>query len=92
MDMANTCARALSGALRQINIYWSDQNSGVGAMKDMEAQLEKLRVDAEDCALISRLATDPKKQELFARLAKHLETLASEVERAIAENASKEPS
>ena len=53
-------------------------------MKDMEAQLEKLRVDAEDCALISRLATDPKKQELFARLAKHLETLASEVQRAIA--------
>ena len=61
-------------------------------MKDMEAQLEKLRVDAEDCALISRLATDPNKQELFARLAKHLETLASEVERAISESTSKEPS
>jgi hypothetical protein len=55
-------------------------------MKDMEAQLERLRLDAEDCALISRLATDPNKQELFARLAKHLATLASEVERAIAEN------
>jgi hypothetical protein len=61
-------------------------------MKDMEAQLEKLRLDAEDCTLISRLATDPNKQELFTRLAKHLATLASEVERAIAENASKEPS
>jgi hypothetical protein len=61
-------------------------------MKDMEAQLEKLQLDAEDCTLISRLTTDPKKQELFARLAKHLATLASEVERAIAENASKEPS
>lgn len=59
-------------------------------MKDMEAQLEKLRADAEDCTLISRLATDPKKQELFARLAKHLETLASEVERAIAASARKE--
>lgn len=63
---------------------------GVGAIKDVEAQLEKLRVDAEDCALISRLATDPNKQELFARLAKHLETLASEVERAIAASTSKE--
>jgi hypothetical protein len=61
-------------------------------MKDMEAQLERLRLDAEDCALISRLATDPNKQELFARLAKHLATLASEVERAIAENVGKEPS
>jgi hypothetical protein len=61
-------------------------------MKDMEAQLERLRLDAEDCALISRLATDLNKQELFARLAKHLATLASEVERAIAENVSKEPS
>jgi hypothetical protein len=61
-------------------------------MKDTEAQLERLRLDSEDCALISRLATDPNKQELFARLAKHLATLASEVERAIAENASKEPS
>ncbi len=56
----------------------------------MEAQLEKLRVDAEDCVLTSRLATNPDKQELFARLAKHLETLASEVERAIAESATKD--
>ena len=61
------------------------------AMQDMELQLEKLRLDAEDCALISKLATNPKKQELFARLAKHLATLASEVERAIVENASKQP-
>jgi hypothetical protein len=56
------------------------------------SELERLRLDAEDCVLISRLATDPNKQELFARLAKHLATLASEVERAIAENASKVPS
>jgi hypothetical protein len=60
-------------------------------MQDMELQLERLRLDAEDCALISRLATDSKKKELFARLAKHLATLASEVERGIAENDSKGP-
>jgi hypothetical protein len=54
-------------------------------MKDMGAQLEKLRLEAEDCALISRLATDPNKRGLFARLAKHLESLASEVEHAISE-------
>jgi hypothetical protein len=53
-------------------------------MEDMTAHLEKLRIDAEDCALISKLATDLKKRELFARLAEHLGLLASEVERAIA--------
>jgi hypothetical protein len=52
-------------------------------MKDMMAHLEKLRIDAEDCALISKLATDMQKRELFARLAEHLSLLASEVERAI---------
>lgn len=53
-------------------------------MKDMMAHLEKLRIDAEDCALISKLATDMQKRELFARLAEHLSLLASEVERAMA--------
>jgi hypothetical protein len=53
-------------------------------MKDMKGQLEKLRSDAAECALIRDLATDPKKRELFTRLAEHLQVLASEVERAIA--------
>ena len=53
-------------------------------MKDMEQHFLKLRADAEDCLNISRLATDPQKQELFARLAQHLNVLASEVARAIA--------
>jgi hypothetical protein len=53
-------------------------------MQDLMAHLEKLRIDAEDCALISKLATDMQKRELFARLAEHLGALASEVERAIA--------
>jgi len=53
-------------------------------MKDMTAHLEKPRVDAAECRLISDLATDPQKRELFARLAEHLGVLASEVERAIA--------
>jgi hypothetical protein len=53
-------------------------------MKDMEQHFLKLRADAEDCLNTSRLATDPQKQELFARLAQHLNVLASEVARAIA--------
>ena len=53
-------------------------------MEDMMAHLEKLRINAEDCALISKLAIDLQKRELFARLAEHLGVLASEVERAMA--------
>ena len=53
-------------------------------MKDVRTHLEKLRTDAAECALIRDLATDPKKQELFTRLAEHLSVLAREVEAAIA--------
>jgi hypothetical protein len=57
---------------------------GEQAMLDMQGHLEKLLCDAEECTLISRLATDPQKKEVFTRLAEHLTALASEVERAIA--------
>jgi hypothetical protein len=59
-------------------------------MKDMQAQLEELRRDAAECALIRDLATDPKKRDLFARLAEHYTVLASEVERAIGESTESE--
>ena len=52
-------------------------------MNDMQAHLEKLRTDAAECAIISGLATDKIKRELFARLSQHLTVLAEEVERAI---------
>jgi hypothetical protein len=52
-------------------------------MLEMQAHLKTLRGEAAACKLISDLATDKKKQELFARLADHLDVLASEVERAI---------
>jgi hypothetical protein len=51
-------------------------------MKDYQAQLEKLRRDAAECALIRDLATDSAKRELFDRLAVHLESLANHVEQA----------
>ena len=53
-------------------------------MKDLKAKLEKLRVDAEDCNLISNLATDYAKRELFARLSRQLLAMAADVEAAIA--------
>ena len=49
-------------------------------MKDYQARLEKLRTDAAECRLISDLATEPKKRELFDRLALHLTVLADQVE------------
>jgi len=52
-------------------------------MKDMQAHLEKLRAEAAECKLISDLATDKEKKELFARLAEHHNVLANQVARAI---------
>jgi len=51
-------------------------------MKDYQAHLEKLRKDAAECALVRDLASDKAKRELFDRLARHLDQLADEVERA----------
>jgi len=54
-------------------------------MKDMQAHLEKLRTQIAECEMIRDLATDPKKRELFNRLAEHHKVLVAEIERAIAE-------
>jgi len=56
-------------------------------MQDYQLHLEKLRRDAAECALVRDLATDPAKREMFDRLARHLNELADQVERAM--NASK---
>jgi hypothetical protein len=53
------------------------------AMKDYQAQIEKLRKDAAECALIRDLATDKDKREMFDRLAIHLSALADQVELAM---------
>jgi hypothetical protein len=52
-------------------------------MKDYQAQAEKLRRDAAECALIRDLATDKAKREMFDRLASHLTVLADQVELAM---------
>lgn len=53
-------------------------------MKDYRTHLETLRKQAAESELISSLATDPQKRELFAKHAAHLNMLAAEVERAMA--------
>ena len=59
-------------------------------MQDMRAHMEKLKSEAEYCALISELAVDPQKRVLFASLSQHLKRLASEVELAIQDKVEKE--
>ncbi|SED11061.1 hypothetical protein [Bradyrhizobium erythrophlei] len=54
-------------------------------MKDMAKYVDKLRTEAEECDLISKLATFTTKKELFAKLAAHHRVLADEVERAMKE-------
>jgi len=57
-------------------------------MKDMHAHLEKLRIQVVECELIRDLATNPRKRELFARLATHFDALAKEIEKAMADSTS----
>jgi hypothetical protein len=53
-------------------------------MKDLQAKLEKLLTEAEDCDLIGRLATDKQKRELFKKLATDLRGMASDTAAMIA--------
>jgi hypothetical protein len=55
------------------------------AMQDMKRHLDKLQADAAECALISNLATDREKRDLFAKMSERLSTLAKEMELAIDE-------
>jgi hypothetical protein len=59
-------------------------------MRDMQAQLVKLRAKAAGFTRIASRATEVAKQELFTRVAEHFLLLASEVEKAIAKMASTE--
>ena len=52
-------------------------------MKDYQDSLERLRKEAAEYRLISQLATDKSKRDMFDRLAAHLTSLADQVEQAI---------
>lgn len=52
-------------------------------VEDLKAKHEKFLREAEDCALISKLAEDPRKRATFAKLALQLRAMAREVERDI---------
>jgi hypothetical protein len=54
---------------------------------DPSEEVEQLRTDAEDCELISKLATDRAKRERFGKVAAHLRGLAANLEMLIAAQA-----
>jgi hypothetical protein len=53
-------------------------------MKDTREWAEKLRREAEECRLISKLATNLEKRETFARLAEAIDRQAGKLEGLIA--------
>jgi hypothetical protein len=54
-------------------------------MRTLTEQLEALRIEAIECALIRDLSTDRTKREFFAKLADRLTQMARDVEQAIDE-------
>jgi hypothetical protein len=45
----------------------------------LRVKLEKLLLEAEDCELIGKLATDLQKRELFKKLAADLRAMTAEI-------------
>ena len=60
-------------------------------MKDTQNWVERLRREAEECRLISRLATNEAKRESFARLARMHDERADELEKLIASGKLSDP-
>jgi hypothetical protein len=56
----------------------------VSGVDDLNAKLEKLLTEAEDCELIGRLAANREKRELFKKLAVKLRSMARDIQAVIA--------
>jgi hypothetical protein len=53
-------------------------------MSDIQRALEKLRGEVAECLVLSNLATDPQRRELFARVAEHITGLVSAAQNELA--------
>ena len=56
-------------------------------MSALSEQLSKVRADAAECTLVASLTTDPKKKQMYERIADHLTTLADEIAQAAKKSA-----
>lgn len=54
-------------------------------MKDLKDRAEKLRLDAIDCDLIAKLATDDDKRKAFEYLAEQYRAMAEAIEHVMAQ-------
>lgn len=52
-------------------------------MKDLQDRVEKLRLDAIDCELIAKLATDDEKRKAFEYLSKEYRSMVTALEEII---------
>jgi hypothetical protein len=50
------------------------------SMSDIQSVLGKLRSEVAECLILSNVATDPEKRQLFAKVAEHINGLASAVQ------------
>jgi hypothetical protein len=53
-------------------------------MQDFQEKYKKLILEADDCDLIARLATDADKREAFRKLAEQTRAMAAELQQIIA--------
>jgi hypothetical protein len=53
-------------------------------MQDFRAQREKFLTDAAECEMISNLATDKEKRDIFRKLADDLRKMVADLEAAMA--------
>lgn len=53
-------------------------------MTGLQAKLERFEMDAAECEIIARLATDGAKRDLYSRLALHYRQLAADIQKALA--------
>ncbi len=52
--------------------------------EELKAKVEKYERNAAECDIIARLAADPAKRELYARLALHCREVVSDLKKLIA--------
>jgi len=54
-------------------------------MQNLRDKLDLFRVEADDCELIAKLATDPKKRAMFSHLANRFRDMAAQLEAGLKE-------
>ena len=65
---------------------WLKTHHGTRQMTEITAIVERLRAEAEDCAVGAQSATSPQKRDMLERLARYLRAVARDIEATTAGN------